>query len=120
MLEQGPISDVHPSLPEYGTRGKATSGTLVVRGDEAYLVSGRGPGLALAELDYYAVQTHVEMHAAAIMNEGGIMDADLYINYPSGSCSGGAGCADFLPGTLPLGAELRVHSPSGTAIFKGV
>ena len=59
---------------------------------------------------------HVEGHAAAIMQQLGIMDATLSINNPE-ICDA---CTSLLPRMLPPGAILRVILPDGKVeIFRG-
>jgi hypothetical protein len=113
VLANSEVSDVHPSLPVYGTRGRATSGTLVTPDGEAYLVSGKGPGQSIPGFEDYAINKHVEAHAAAIMRSEGIESAELFINKPEGPCTGGAGCSDLLRDMLPTGYVLKVHWPNG-------
>lgn len=52
---------------------------------------------------------HVEGHAAGLMRQHGIMEADLYINYVGGPCKDY--CIPSVPKLLPPGAKLRVHFP---------
>ncbi|AVT32940.1 hypothetical protein C6361_29650 [Plantactinospora sp. BC1] len=57
------------------------------------------------------VKSHVEGHAAALMRQNGIPNAELYINRVP--CGSGNGCAAMLPHMLPEGATLRVYGPNG-------
>ena len=120
VLADAGVSELHESLPNYGgMRGKATSGTLVTDIGDAYMRSGPGPGQGFSELEQFVIQKHVEVHAAALMQENGISEATLYINHPTGPCAGGYGCYDFLPDLLPDGAALHVVSPAGRITFYG-
>lgn len=77
------------------------------RGPSADMPSGT-PGISKLE-----VRSHVEAHAASLMRQNEIQDADLWINNPSGPCTGDYGCHKMLPHMLPEGANLRVHFPDG-------
>ena len=54
-----------------------------------------------------AVRTHVEAQAAALMRDGGIQNATLYVN--NTPCPGIMGCDQMLPHMLPEDAELTVY-----------
>jgi hypothetical protein len=117
-LENEGSSVVDASVPAYGgVRGRATSGTLHTDIGDAYLISGRGPGLLLADLDDLIIQTHVEMHAASLMRNNGIFEGTLFIN--RNPCAGGLGCSDLLPFQLGNDSLLHVVSPSGTTTYYG-
>jgi RHS repeat-associated protein len=119
-------SGVHPSLPP--RTGRQTQGIFSHGGVEVQLESKvKGPGQSLASLpglDFKArtALSHVEGHAAAVMRQHGIMEADLYINYVGGPCP--VYCQPSIPSLLPPGAKLRVHYPKpdgsvGVGIFVG-
>lgn len=62
-------------------------------------------------------KTHVEGHAAALMRQQNIPEAELYINNPE-ICDG---CMSLLPRMLPRGAKLHVILPDGREVlFEGV
>ena len=108
-----------PARP--GDRGK-TSGVLCdKKGNQFSLISGKngpaqnapkGPGSGFDLL----TSTHVEGHAAALMDQLGINDATLYINNPE-ICPN---CSRNLPSMLPPGSSLTIILPNGTtAVFTG-
>jgi hypothetical protein len=69
----------------------------------------KGPG---SGFDPYTINsTHVEGHAAALMDQHGMNQATLYINNPV-ICPN---CNQNLPSMLPSGASLTVVLPNGTA-----
>jgi RHS repeat-associated protein len=98
-----------------GNKGP-TSGVLCDKnGNQFSLISGqngpaqnaqKGPG---SGFDRYT-STHVEGHAAALMDQQGINQATLYINNPV-ICPN---CNHNLPSMLPSGASLTVVLPNGT------
>ena len=107
-------SNVHPNVPPY-TGGK-TRGVFRYNDTEVPLISkDSNPGQWLtqnleggAESGLNAiVPTHVEGHAAAIMNKYDIMNADLFIN--QAPCPKGGMCRYVLSKLLPSGSQLRVH-----------
>jgi hypothetical protein len=60
---------------------------------------------------------HVEGHAAAIMQQQGLLEGTLYINNPK-ICSS---CESLLPSMLPAGSTLNVILPDNTVVqFKGM
>jgi RHS repeat-associated protein len=109
-------SNVHPHVPPYS--GGKTRGVFSAAGTntEVPLISADGnPGLWLKEnlaggpgsgLNA-TVPTHVEGHAAAIMNKYDIMNAELFINQPP--CRKSGMCRYTLSKLLPPGSELKVH-----------
>jgi len=99
-----------------------TSGVLCDnKGNQFPLISGRngpaqnapkGPGSGFDLL----TSTHVEGHAAAMMNQLGMDVATLYINNPE-ICPN---CSRNLPAMLSAGSSLTVVLPNGTtAVFIG-
>jgi hypothetical protein len=107
-------SNVHPNVPAYD--GPPAQGVLRVGNVEVPLRSGtQGPGTWLTDnleggpgSGLTRAWTHVEGHAAGVMNELGIKGADLYINKPPCG-AGAANCRFVLNKLLPEGATLRVH-----------
>jgi hypothetical protein len=96
-----------------GGKGK-TNGILIIGEEEYTLISGTaGPAANLPSTRGFNIvtKTHVEGHAVAIMRQGGVREATLYIN--NIPCSGVRGCDALLPRMLPTGATLRVVGPSG-------
>jgi nucleic acid/nucleotide deaminase of polymorphic system toxin len=94
--------------------GDKTRGVFVANdGTETNLISGRGgpaermPPKTPGMQSNMQIRTHVEAHAAALMREGGIQDATLYIN--NTPCSGVLGCHQMLPHMLPEDASLTVY-----------
>jgi hypothetical protein len=108
-----------PKLPEFLPRGK-TTGVLQTSAGETELISGRaGPASAMPRgspgFDGIS-KTHVEGHAAALMQQKGVSDGTLYINNPK-ICDR---CAQNLPSMLAEGSTLRVVTPDGSSqIFTG-
>ncbi|TMD89974.1 MAG: hypothetical protein E6I73_09290 [Chloroflexi bacterium] len=107
-------SDLHPNVPAYD--GPPAQGILRVGNVEVPLRSGtQGPGTWLTDnleggkgSGLTFAWKHVEGHAAGIMNELGIKNADLFINKPP--CGpGAANCRTVLFKLLPEGSTLRVH-----------
>jgi hypothetical protein len=109
-------SGVHPDLPVIA--GGKTLGIFSSSGTTAQLQSGaNGPGAWLKQnlrngkgSGLNDAVTHVEGHAAGIMHQHNIMDADLFINMPGGPCE--AYCRWNLYKFLPPGSKLRVHFPN--------
>lgn len=107
-------------LAPYVPGGK-TSGILRTPMGEIPLQSGsQGPVADMPPgslgFDGYT-KTHVEGHAAALMQQQGINDATLLINNPT-ICDR---CTSLLPRMLPPGATLKVILPNGTVMeFRGV
>ncbi|WP_429030798.1 DddA-like double-stranded DNA deaminase toxin [Bradyrhizobium sp. I1.14.4] len=60
-------------------------------------------------------RTHVEGHAAAVMQEQGLSEGTLFINNPT-VCSS---CTNLLPRMFPPGAQLNVVTPNGSTVFVG-
>jgi hypothetical protein len=101
-------------LPPY--TGKKTAGILDTGSEQVDLVSGyAGPSRNMPRGTpgmNGRVKSHVEAHAAAIMREKNLTEADLYINrIPCGDDL--TGCEQMLPRMLPPGARLTVHGPDG-------
>ncbi len=103
-------------LPAY-KKGAVTEGYLVVDGKETYLYSGYPgpqlkPGTPGARLNINSSR-HVEAQAAALMREGGITKAELWINHDP--CPGTYGCGNALQHMLPEGAQLDLYvkKPNG-------
>jgi hypothetical protein len=115
-------SEVHPNVPEWAT-GDPTRGVFSDGVTEVPLRSQTpGPGQWFHEQDNFPggpgsgrtfATTHVEGHAAGVMQQLGITDADLYINRATGPCAQAAQCRYVLYKLVPEGAELRVHFPDG-------
>jgi hypothetical protein len=112
-------SDVHPNVPPY--EGPPAMGVLRVGDVEVPLRSGEnGPGRWLVDnreggpgSGKTFAWKHVEGHAAGLMNEQGVKDADLFINkVPCGDPPGPANCRFVLHKLLPEGSTLRVHFPA--------
>lgn len=107
-------------LPKYVPGGK-TFGVLQTPQRNIPLQSGySGPAESMPDgapgFDI-VTKSHAEGHAAALMRQGGISDATLYINNPEicGSCT------KLLPTMLPPGSTLKIVLPDGTAFqFKGI
>jgi hypothetical protein len=71
------------------------------------------PDLALGSPGFDIVtRTHVEGHAAALMQQQGITQGTLYINNPAVCTS----CSALLPRMLAPGSTLNVVLPNGTVI----
>jgi SCP1.201-like deaminase len=111
-------SDVHPNVPPYDD--PPAMGVLRVGDVEVPLRSGEnGPGRWLIDnlpggpgSGRTFAWKHVEGHAAGLMNEYGVKDADLFINkVPCGDPPGPANCRFVLHKLLPEGSTLRVHFP---------
>jgi RHS repeat-associated protein len=103
-------SCVGDRLPVYKT-GDKTRGILVVDGKETDLTSGwpgpkLEPGTPGAKLTINR-DRHVEVQAAALMREGGITKADLWIN--NDPCPGRYACGNMLQHMLPEGAQLDLY-----------
>jgi hypothetical protein len=112
---------VHPDVPLW-KNGDQVRGVLRIGDQETPLVSGEsGPGKWFMEGDNFPggtgsgrtrAWTHVEGHAAGTMQQGGVQQADLFINkVPCGI--GPAKCRFVLNKLLPPGATLDVHFPNG-------
>jgi hypothetical protein len=99
-----------PSLPVRTNSRDPTSGVLVAGGQETPLVSGwKGPASQIPKgtsgFDI-VTRTHVEGHAAAMMNINNWNKGTLYLNnIPCASCS------KLLPNMLPTDSQLRVIVP---------
>jgi SCP1.201-like deaminase len=108
-------SNVHPNVPPW--KGGSARGVLTYDGVEIPLKSSKGnPGQWLRDnLDAgegsglnAIIPTHVEGHAAAIMNKYDITEgAELFLNKPP--CPEGGMCRYNLNKLLPDGAVLPVH-----------
>ncbi|HEX9063141.1 MAG TPA: DddA-like double-stranded DNA deaminase toxin, partial [Clostridia bacterium] len=95
-----------PKLPEFS--GKKTSGVLVPKnppGEPIPIDSGNVSG---ARFPYSQADGHVETKGALIMNENGILEADIYHNNPNGTCPN---CDRYLPTYLNEGSKLTVYPP---------
>jgi hypothetical protein len=107
--------DIEGQLPLYS--GGKTQGILDIGTDELPLISGKNgpaadmPSNAPGMPESWAIRDHVEAHAAAVMRQLDVSEADLYIN--NTPCSGPMGCNANLPHMLPEGATLRVHIQNG-------
>jgi RHS repeat-associated protein len=112
---------VGAKLPKFS--GRKTSGILVIGGKETSLVSGRDSTVAktlsnATGNEQLAIYDHVEAKAAAAMRQQNAKSGDLWINNPSGPCSGPLGCGQQLPYMLPENAKLTVHYPDGNNGWK--
>ncbi|HBY95835.1 MAG TPA: hypothetical protein DEP84_18085 [Chloroflexi bacterium] len=102
-------------LPLY--RGGKTQGILDTGTEQIDLISGRqGPAASMPDdtpgmRKGFYIRDHVEAHAAAVMRQGGLMEADRYINKTP--CPGVLGCDAMLRHMLPEDATLRVHIKHG-------
>ena len=113
-------SRVHPHVPEYVPKGP-TRGVFEAGGQTVPLRSQRdGPGEWFHQGDNFPggkdsgrtfATTHVEGHAAAIMRQEGIMDADVFINRDTGPCASAGSCRFVLHKLIPEGSTMRVHFP---------
>jgi len=107
------LVEAAPSLPPFVAGGK-TLGILRTPTGDIPLQSGwQGPASSVPSgtsgFDI-VTRTHVEGHAAALMQQQGITDATLYINNPE-ICSS---CTKLLPRMLPEGSKLTVvRGPGG-------
>lgn len=104
-------SPAHPTLPLYS--GGPTQGTFVVGETQVFLRSGvEGPAQFLPYGNGFTVYTasHVEGHAAALMEQYGIENAELYLNFPGGPCA--RGCDLNLDSMVPPGSTLKVFFPT--------
>ncbi|HEX6685587.1 MAG TPA: DddA-like double-stranded DNA deaminase toxin [Candidatus Limnocylindrales bacterium] len=120
-------SPVHPNVPPY-VQGGPTRGVFEAGGQQVPLRSQvEGPGQWFHEGDNFPggpgsgrtfSTTHVEGHAAAIMRQEGIMDADVFINRDTGPCESAGACRYVLHKLIPEGSTMRVHFPdaSGTGV----
>lgn len=107
-----------PILPPF----KKSQGTLGVlrtaAGDTALRSGWDGPALAIPRgtsgFDI-VTRTHAEGHAAALMRQGGITEATLYINNPA-ICDS---CTKLLERMLLPGSRLTVVTPNGATPFIG-
>lgn len=106
-------SRVHEELTEYAY-GK-TSAIFKFREVKGQLVSGQaGPAENLYRVPFKSeeerlarqVFSHVEGHAIAVMEEFGIAEADLYVNFPGGPCDWG--CQTVIPKEMKSGYELNI------------
>jgi YD repeat-containing protein len=99
--------------------GGKTEGILVMNGQQTPIISGvRGPAQTVPRgssgFDIVS-RTHVEGHAAALMNQNNVAQATLYLN--NVPCSS---CTRNLPRALPPGGTLQVIGPDGSVItFRG-
>jgi len=110
-----------PVLP-HNTGGK-TSGVLRSANEDIPLESGvKGPAQSMPKGTpgmNIVTKTHVEGHAAAVMRQRGLSEAELFIN--KAPCGGVRGCEAMLPKMLPESAKLRVSGPGGyDRVFTGL
>jgi hypothetical protein len=110
-----------PQLAPYVPGGK-TSGILYTPGNPPISLQsgydGPAEGMPPGSPGFDGLTlSHVEGHAAAVMQQGEIMEGTLYINNPN-ICGS---CMRLLPTMLPPGAILNVVLPDNTVIqFIGV
>jgi hypothetical protein len=101
--------DVMARLPAYS--GGKTQGIFEAGGKQVDLISGyKGPSASLPRGTpgmHGNIKSHVEAHAAALMRQGGIDEATLYINQIP--CRGVRACDAMLPES----ARLHVRGPNG-------
>jgi RHS repeat-associated protein len=110
-----------PLLPSMEAAGGKTFGVLQTSFGDTPLISGQaGPAseMPLGSPGFDAfTRTHVEGHAAAMMQQQGLTEGTLYLNNPN-ICSN---CMRNLPSMLPSGSNLNVVLPNGTVVpFTGV
>jgi Double-stranded DNA deaminase toxin A len=113
--QPGSNGRVAPELPEFVPGGK-TSGVLWIPTGDVSLRSGvAGPASAVPKgsggFDI-VTRTHVEGHAAALMQQQGITEATLHINNPA-VCPP---CSKLLPRMLAPGSSLNVVLPNGEVV----
>jgi hypothetical protein len=104
-----------PTLPAF-THGGKTSGILRTPTGDVSLQSGwQGPASSIPRgtsgFDI-VTRTHVEGHAAAVMQQQGLVEATVYINNLQICPS----CSSLLPRMLPPGSSLTVVLPNGTSV----
>lgn len=59
----------------------------------------------------YPQDTHVESKYATWMRDNGIMEADVTVNHPNGTCNDLLNCADAVQKILPPSSVMRVWTP---------
>jgi nucleic acid/nucleotide deaminase of polymorphic system toxin len=109
-------------LPVYRP-GAKTEGVLDTGTDRYHITSGYGRPSGDLPLGTPGmngnVKAHVEGHVAALMRQGDLKKAELYINRVP--CKDVRGCDALLPRMLPEGSELTVRGPDGyVKVYKGL
>jgi RHS repeat-associated protein len=116
LLAKGGVAateEAAPLLPDFVKGGK-TAGVLRTSAGDTVLQSGwSGPASSMspgsAGFDI-VTRTHVEGHAAALMQQQGVTEGTLYLNNPV-ICSS---CTRLLPRMLAPGSNLNIVLPNGT------
>lgn len=131
------IANIADLVPPYGLNGRKTTGIIDPGGGAAptALVSGHnGPAQQLIQQSPERqhpgmdarLQNHVEAHAVALMIQGSVHNATLYINrvpceYPHPLHGTPWGCSGALERMLLPGGTLTVYGPNGyVRVFTGV
>jgi len=114
-ITEHPTATAEVSLKEFVAGGKTNALLRTIQGDTELISGFDGPASSMPSRSPgfdIITRSHVEGHAAALLQQQNINEGTLFINNPT-ICSS---CSRLLPRMLPSGTMLNVVLPDGTVV----